>query len=73
MGAGPRGKGMDEGAGGLARHPFLGYDSNSDSPRCIAHLPASPRAEMMEPSDRSIRITRLSDQGADADLRHDHA
>ncbi len=24
---------------------------------------------MMEPSDRSIRITRLSDQGADADLR----
>jgi hypothetical protein len=24
---------------------------------------------MMEPSDRSVRITRLSDQGADADLR----
>ncbi len=35
----------------------------------IARFQDHPRAEIMEPSDRSIRVTRLSDQGADVDLR----
>jgi hypothetical protein len=43
--------------------------TRATTPRCIARNPVFPRAEMMDPSDRPIRITRLSDQGTDVDLR----